>query len=41
MLASAAASVSARAGVPIENVFINHRAAQSGTVFDAGQIVRW
>lgn len=41
MLKSIAASISRRANLPIENVFINHRQAHAGGVFDAGDIVRW
>ena len=41
MLKSAAASISNRAKIPIDNIFINHRQAHAGMVFDAGEIVRW
>lgn len=41
MLAAVASSVSKRAKVPVTNVFINHRPARSGMVFDAGEIVQW
>lgn len=41
MLKVIAASISKRARIPIENIFINHRQAHSGMVFDAGEIVRW
>ena len=41
MLASAASSISRRAKIPISNVFINHRQAHSGAVFDAGEIGHW
>jgi len=41
MLRTVAASISKRAKVPITNIFINHRQAQSGMVFDAGEVVRW
>jgi hypothetical protein len=36
-----ASSISTRANVPIKNIFINHRYARSGMVFDAGEIVKW
>lgn len=41
MLATVAASISARTGIPIGNIFINYREAHSGMVFDAGNTVRW
>jgi phenylpyruvate tautomerase PptA (4-oxalocrotonate tautomerase family) len=41
MLHTVAQSVSVRTGVPIGNIFINHRHARSGMVFDAGKIVKW
>jgi phenylpyruvate tautomerase PptA (4-oxalocrotonate tautomerase family) len=41
MLTTVASSISKRAKVPITNIFINHRQARSGMVFDAGEIVRW
>jgi len=41
MLSTAASSISKRARVPIANIFINHRSAHAGMVFDAGEIVRW
>lgn len=41
MLRLAAESISAEMEVPIENVFVNHREARSGMVFDAGVIVEW
>ncbi len=41
MLQVAASSIARRTGIPIDNIFINHRAAHSGMVFDAGEIVRW
>jgi hypothetical protein len=41
MLSSVASSISKRAKVPVSNIFINHRQARSGMVFDAGEIVRW
>lgn len=30
-----------RVGVPVENIFITHRAVKSGTVLDGGSIRRW
>jgi hypothetical protein len=41
MLATVASSISERAEVSITNIFINHRQAHTGMVFDAGKIVRW
>ncbi|MGH8652536.1 MAG: hypothetical protein ACREYE_10350 [Gammaproteobacteria bacterium] len=41
MLRTVAVSISKRAKVPITNIFIYHRQVQSGTVFDAGEVVRW
>jgi hypothetical protein len=41
MLHVVASSISKRAKIPISNIFINHRQAHSGMVFDAGEIGRW
>ncbi len=41
MLQVVAASIAKRTKIPIDNIFINHRSAHSGMVFDAGEIVRW
>lgn len=41
MLDSIAESIAKRTGVPRQNIFINHRQAHSGMVFDAGEVVRW
>ncbi len=41
MLRVVAASISKRVLVPLNNIFINHRRAHSGAVFDAGEVVRW
>lgn len=41
MLKSVAESIAKRTGVPQQNIFINHRQAHSGMVFDAGEVVRW
>ncbi len=41
MLVAIADSLAARAGIARDNIFINQRAAHSGRVFDAGEIVRW
>lgn len=41
MLKTVALSISKRAHIPISNIFINHRQAHSGMVFDAGEIARW
>lgn len=41
MLQAVAKSISWRAKMPIANIFIHHRQARSGRVFDAGEIVRW
>ena len=41
MLEVTAASLAKRAGFPKNSVFINHRQAHSGMVFDDGEVVRW
>lgn len=41
MLLVVASSISKRVKVPLSNIFINHRQAHAGSVFDAGEIVRW
>jgi phenylpyruvate tautomerase PptA (4-oxalocrotonate tautomerase family) len=41
MLRVIASSISKQAKIPINNIFINHRQAHSGMVFDAGEIARW
>ena len=41
MLVSIAESVSNRAEFPKNNIFINHRQAYSGMVYDDGKIVSW
>ena len=41
MLSTIANSISQRIGVPLVNIFINHRQAHSGMVFDDGEIVGW
>ncbi len=41
MLTCIAKSISARTGVHVNNIFVHHRRAHSGEVFDAGKIVRW
>jgi hypothetical protein len=41
MLTVVASSISKRAHVAITNIFIQHRQARAGMVFDAGEIVRW
>ncbi len=41
MLKCIAKSLAKRAGVLRDNIFINHRHAHSGMVFDNGKIVRW
>lgn len=41
MLCAVAASISKRANVEITNIFIHHRQAHSGMVFDAGEVVEW
>lgn len=41
MLRVVAASIAKRAQVPLNNIFINHRRAHSGMVFNAGEVVRW
>lgn len=41
ILADIASSIARRSGMPITNIFISYRAAQTGMVFDAGELVRW
>lgn len=41
MLESIADSISEQMGFPKNNIFINHRQANSGMVFDDGSIVKW
>jgi len=41
MLLVVASSISKRVKIPISTIFINHRQAHSGMVFDAGEIARW
>jgi phenylpyruvate tautomerase PptA (4-oxalocrotonate tautomerase family) len=41
MLTCVASSLARRAKVPRSNIFINHRGARSGMVFDAGRVERW
>ena len=41
MLHAVAESISKRAKVPITNIFINHRQARSGMVFNAGDVETW
>ena len=41
MLETLAESLSTHATFPKKNIFINHRQAHSGMVFDDGKIVRW
>ena len=41
MLRVVASSISKRVKIPISTIFINHRQAHSGMVFDAGEIARW
>ena len=41
MLQVIASSISNQIKIPINNIFINHRQARSGMVFDAGEIARW
>jgi hypothetical protein len=41
MLRTLAKSISIRAKIPIRKIFINHRQAFSGMVFDDGDIVEW
>ena len=41
MLTSIADSISTHARFPINNIFINHRPAHSGMVFDDGEIDQW
>ena len=40
-LLALASSISERAQVPLNAIFINHEQAHSGRVFDAGKLVRW
>ncbi len=41
ILKSIARSLSARAEIPQDNIFIHYCQANSGMVYDAGDIVRW
>jgi phenylpyruvate tautomerase PptA (4-oxalocrotonate tautomerase family) len=41
MLRTSAAAVARQAGVGAENVFVEHRPARPGQVFDQGEVVRW
>ena len=41
MLACVASSLAKHARIPRSNIFINHRQARSGMVFDAGTVERW
>ncbi len=41
MLEVLAASLAKHAHIPLGNIFIHHRQARSGMVFDDGKIVRW
>lgn len=41
MLQVIAASLAKHAKIPIGKIFINHRQARSGMVFDDGKLVRW
>ena len=41
MLKVTASSISKHAKIAIDNIFINHRQAHSGEVFDTGEIVEW
>jgi phenylpyruvate tautomerase PptA (4-oxalocrotonate tautomerase family) len=41
MLSAVSSSISKRANISINNIFINYRQAHSGMVFDSGEIVRW
>jgi hypothetical protein len=41
MLETIADSIATRAAFPKNNIFINHRQAHSGMVFDDGKIVHW
>lgn len=41
MLLVVASSISKRAKIPLSNIFINHRQAHAGSVFDAGELASW
>ena len=41
MLACVASSLAKRTGIPRDNIFIDHRQARSGMVFDAGSVEHW
>jgi phenylpyruvate tautomerase PptA (4-oxalocrotonate tautomerase family) len=41
MLLVIVSSISRRAKIPKRNIFVNHRQAHSGRVFDDGEVVRW
>jgi hypothetical protein len=36
-----ASSLAERTGIPRDNIFIDHRQARSGMVFDAGSVEHW
>jgi hypothetical protein len=41
MLATLALSIARRTAISIRKIFINHRQARSGMVFDDGEVVKW
>lgn len=41
MLSCLASSLARRTGISRKNIFINHRQARSGMVFDAGTVEHW
>ena len=41
MLHAVAGSIAARTGIASDHIFINHRRARAGMVFDEGDVVRW
>ncbi|MDH4087728.1 MAG: hypothetical protein OEV04_11910 [Nitrospira sp.] len=41
MLRVVALRISKRAKIPLNNIFVNHRQAHAGSVFDEGEIVQW
>ena len=41
MLVSLAKTISGHGQMDLNNIFVNHRCAYSGMVFDDGEIVEW
>lgn len=41
MLHGVAQSIASHTGVAVDNIFIEHRYAQAGHLFEAGEVLRW